>query len=224
MSFDEFGGALQAGELAEAVVIRPEEELNSSSLLDEAVREDAKKALNERSRSEILKNPSGPFYPVIREYQVVVSDPAKVKAIVEWPVPRNQKDVRQWLGLANYLHKYSENYAEMARPLSNLLKEDAEWRWNAEHQHAFEAIKDSLLHAPILALPGPDDLFGVVCDARTSPSAVHCYTKGRERAIAFESRHLKAAEKNYRVHDKELLAMKYALVKFRIYCSVLSRL
>ncbi|KAG2879687.1 hypothetical protein PC118_g23445 [Phytophthora cactorum] len=49
-------------------------------------------------------------------------DPAKVKAIVEWPVPKNQKDLRKWLGLANYLHKYSANYAEMARPLSNLLK------------------------------------------------------------------------------------------------------
>ncbi|GMF61265.1 unnamed protein product [Phytophthora fragariaefolia] len=66
MSFDEFGEALQAGELAEVVVIRPEEELNSSSLLDEAVLGDTKKALNARSGSEILKNPSDPFYPVIR--------------------------------------------------------------------------------------------------------------------------------------------------------------
>ncbi|GMG18399.1 unnamed protein product [Phytophthora fragariaefolia] len=61
MSFDDFGEALQAGELAEVVVIRPEEELNSSSPLDEAGLEDAKKALNARSGSEILKNPSDPF-------------------------------------------------------------------------------------------------------------------------------------------------------------------
>ncbi|GMF44986.1 unnamed protein product [Phytophthora fragariaefolia] len=73
MSFDEFSEALQAGELAEVVVIRPEEGLNLSSLLDEAVLEDAKKALNARSGSGILKNPSDPFYPVIREYQDVVS-------------------------------------------------------------------------------------------------------------------------------------------------------
>ena len=55
------------------------------------------------------------------------ADPAKVKAIVDWPVSKNQKDLRKWLGLANYLHKYSENYADMARPLSNLLKKDVEW-------------------------------------------------------------------------------------------------
>ena len=54
-------------------------------------------------------------------------DPAKVKAIVDWPVSKNQKDLRKWLGLANYLHKYSENYADMARPSSNLLKKYVEW-------------------------------------------------------------------------------------------------
>ena len=52
------------------------------------------------------------------------ADPAKVKAIVDWPVPQNQKDLRKWLGLANYLPKYSHNYADVARSLSNLLKKD----------------------------------------------------------------------------------------------------
>ena len=49
------------------------------------------------------------------------ADPARVKAIVDWPIPKNQKDLRKWLGLANYLNKYSENYADMARPLTDLL-------------------------------------------------------------------------------------------------------
>ncbi|GMF47216.1 unnamed protein product [Phytophthora fragariaefolia] len=148
------------------------------------------------------------------------ADPAKVKATVEWPVPRNQRDLRKWLGLAKYLHKYSENYAEMTRPLSNLLKKDVEWRWNAEHQDAFKAIKDSLPHAPILALPDPDRPFSVVCNA--SDFTIRCAllqadAEGHKRVIALESRQLKAAEKNYPVHDKELLAMKYALVKFRVH-------
>ena len=50
------------------------------------------------------------------------ADPAKLNVIVDWPVPKNQKDLHKCLGLANYLHKYSEDYADMARPLSNLLK------------------------------------------------------------------------------------------------------
>jgi hypothetical protein len=147
------------------------------------------------------------------------ADSAKVKAIVDWPVLKNQKDLRKWLILANYLHKYSENYADMARPLSNFLKKDADWCWNTEHQDAFVAVKESLLHAPILALPNQDRPFRVICDA--SDFAIGCAllqadAEGRERMIAFESRQLKAAEKDYPVHDKELLAMKYALVKIRV--------
>jgi hypothetical protein len=148
------------------------------------------------------------------------ADPAKIKSIVDWPVPKNQKDLRKWLGLANYLHKYSANYADMARPLSNLLKKDVEWCWSNTEHTAFTAVKASLLHAPILALPDPDRPFSVVCDASDfaiGSALLQTDDDGRERVIAFESRQLKAAEKNYPVHDKELLAMKYALVKFRVH-------
>ena len=52
------------------------------------------------------------------------ADPAKDKATVGWPISKNQKDLRKWLGLANYLYKYSENYDDMAWPLTGLLKKD----------------------------------------------------------------------------------------------------
>ncbi|OWZ09569.1 Retrotransposon Polyprotein [Phytophthora megakarya] len=95
------------------------------------------------------------------------SDPVNVKAIVDWPAPVNLKDFKKWLGLANYLPKYSNNYADMARPRSNRLKKDVTWCWDTEQEAALEAIKENLS--------------------------------------------LKAAEKNYSLHDKELLEMKYAL-------------
>ncbi|OWZ04388.1 RxLR effector protein [Phytophthora megakarya] len=102
----------------------------------------------------------------------------------------------------------------MARPLSNLLKKDDMWCWNTEQQAAFEAIKQSLLHGPILVLPDPGRPLSVVCDA--SDFAIGCALL-RDRVIAFETRLLKATEKSYPVHDKELLAMKYVLVKFRVH-------
>ncbi|KAE8976274.1 hypothetical protein PF004_g24177 [Phytophthora fragariae] len=149
----------------------------------------------------------------------VRADPEKVCAIAQWSVPVSQKALRKWLGLANYLHKYSANYAEVARPLTNLLKKDAVWSWTSEAQQAFEVIKSSLQSAPILALPDEERPFSVVCHA--SDFAIGCAllqvdAEGRERVVSFQSRQLKAAEKNYPVHDKERLAMKYALVKFRI--------
>ncbi|POM66941.1 RNA-directed DNA polymerase [Phytophthora palmivora] len=148
----------------------------------------------------------------------VCADPGKVKAIAVWPTPRSQKDLRKWLGLANYLHKYSAGYAELARPLSDLLKKDADWVWEQQHQDAFNSIKESLQHVSVLALPDENKPFSVVCDA--SDYAISCAllqkdNEGHERVISFQPRQLKAAERNYPVHDKELLAMKYALVKFR---------
>jgi hypothetical protein len=147
-------------------------------------------------------------------------DDEKVKAVCDWPVPTSVKDMRKFLGLANYLHKYSQNYAEIVRPLSDLLKKDAEWAWTAVHDAAFQRVKQSLMEAPVLALPDHRKPFSVVCDA--SNYAIGCALlqnddAGRERVIAYQSRLLKAAELNYPIHDKELLAMKYALLKFRVH-------
>ncbi|OWZ18292.1 LOW QUALITY PROTEIN: Pol Polyprotein [Phytophthora megakarya] len=119
----------------------------------------------------------------------VRADPEKVKAIAAWSTPRSQKDLQKWLGLANYLHKYSAGYAGRARLLSDLLKKE---------------VKP----------------FTVVCDA--SDYAIGCAllqedTEGRDRDISSQSRQLKAAEQNYPVDDKELLPMKYALVKFHVH-------
>ncbi|KAF1333703.1 reverse transcriptase, partial [Globisporangium splendens] len=140
-------------------------------------------------------------------------DPEKIKAIVDWPRPRNTKDLRKFLGLATYLHKYS-------RSLSLLLKKDAPWDWTSQCEDAFNTVKESLTAAPILAFADRERPFHVVCDA--SDHAIGCALvqtdrEGRERVVCFQSRQLKPAERNYPVHDKEFLAMKYALAKLRIY-------
>ncbi|KAG2969215.1 hypothetical protein PC118_g17560 [Phytophthora cactorum] len=147
-------------------------------------------------------------------------DPEKVRVISEWPTLSNGTELRQFLGLATYLCKYVENYAGKIRPLSQLLKKEAEWKWTAECQQAFDAVKQGLTEAPILAVADQDRPFHVVCDA--SDFAIGCALKqhdheGRDRVVYYQSRQLKPAERNYPVHDKELLAMKYALAKFRVY-------
>ncbi|KAF1321538.1 reverse transcriptase, partial [Globisporangium splendens] len=147
-------------------------------------------------------------------------DPEKVKAIDDWPAPKNVKQLRQWLGPANYLHKYTRNYAALMQPLTQLLKKDVEWKWSKDHQTAFGEVKRSLREAPVLALPNHDKPFHVVCDA--SDYAIGCALmqhddEGHERVVSYQSRQLRPAERNYPVHDKELLAMKYSLVKFRVY-------
>ncbi|KAF1322456.1 reverse transcriptase, partial [Globisporangium splendens] len=137
-------------------------------------------------------------------------DPEKVKSIDDWPIPQNVKQLRQWLGLANYLHKYTRNYAALVQPLTSLLKKDNEWEWPEEHQAAFAEVKKSLREAPVLALADHEKPFHVVCDA--SDYAIGCALmqhddEGKERVVSYQSRQLRPAERNYPVHDKELLAM-----------------
>ncbi|KAG4041737.1 hypothetical protein PC123_g22758 [Phytophthora cactorum] len=127
---------------------------------------------------------------------------------------------RKFLGLATYLCKYVENYAGKIRPLSQLLKKEAEWKWIAECQQTFDAVKQGLTEAPILAVADQDRPFYVVCDA--SDFAIGCALmqhdhEGRDRVVYYQSRQLKLVERNYPLHDKEILAMKYALAKFRVY-------
>ncbi|POM81197.1 LOW QUALITY PROTEIN: Reverse transcriptase [Phytophthora palmivora] len=90
-------------------------------------------------------------------------------------------------------------YVELARPLSDLLKKDADWVWEQQHLDAFDSIKASLQQAPVLALPDENKSFSVVCDA--SGYAIGCAMlqkddEGRERVISFQSRQLKAAERD----------------------------
>ncbi|KAG3052805.1 hypothetical protein PI125_g26099 [Phytophthora idaei] len=65
-----------------------------------------------------------------------------------------------------YLCKYVENYAGKIRPLSQLLKKEAEWTWTAECQQASDAVKQGLAEAPILAVGDQDRPFHIVCVAR----------------------------------------------------------
>ncbi|OWY95724.1 polyprotein, partial [Phytophthora megakarya] len=150
----------------------------------------------------------------------VRADPEKVTSICSWPTPTSPTELRQWLGMANYLHKYTKNYAGLIQPLSSLLKKDATWDWRPEHREAFDAVKTSLASAPILMLPDDSKLFHVVCDA--SDFVIGCALMqfdddGRERVVSYQSRQMKPAERNYPVHDKELLAMRRAMIKFRVY-------
>ncbi|OWZ01817.1 Retroelement [Phytophthora megakarya] len=149
-------------------------------------------------------------------------DPEKVRVINEWPTPSNVKELRQFLGLATYLHKYVENYAGKIRPLSQSLKKEAAWIWTAEGQQAFDAVKQGLTEAPSFAVADQDRPFHVVCDASDftiGRALMQLDHEGRDRVVYYQSRprQLKPAERNYPVHDKELLAMKYALAKFRVY-------
>lgn len=147
-------------------------------------------------------------------------DPKKVEAVQIWPVPKNQKDIRSFLGLANYFRRFIQGYARMASPLNRQLRASVnKITWGAEQQTAFDSIKHALTHAPVLTLPDFSKPFEVVTDARGDrlDGGLGAVLLQEGRPIAFESRKLIPAELNYTTTEQELLASVHALQAWRCY-------
>ncbi|GMF41596.1 unnamed protein product [Phytophthora fragariaefolia] len=135
-----------------------------------------------------LKKPvfCAPEIPVVGCYvrkDGVGADPEKISSICSWSIPKTQTELRQWLGLANYLHKYTKAYAGLIQPMYSLLKKDVAWDWRSEHQDAFEAVKKRLSSAPVFMLPVSYRTFHVVCYA----SDLHFDDEGGERVVDNQS-------------------------------------
>jgi len=113
---------------------------------------------------------------------------------------------------------FYQNFSHTARPL-NELKGKKEWKWNKEHQKAFKELKEKIMSQPILSLPKREGKFRVKMD--TSGHAIGGVLsqeqEGKWKLIAFLSRMIQPAERNYKIYDKELLAMVEALTKWRQY-------
>jgi transposase InsO family protein len=137
-------------------------------------------------------------------------DPTKVEAIMSWESPENVHDVRSFLGFANFYRRFIKNFSKIVRPLVNLTKKGINFSWNVECERAFNDLKKRFTTAPILAHFDPD--LECVLEADSSDHAqggvLSQYDKnGVLRPIAYFSQKLNAAESNYEIYDKELLAI-----------------
>ena len=91
-------------------------------------------------------------------------DPRKMQAVQDWPIPRNVKEVQQFLGLGNWLRQFVKDYSSVVKPLTSLTGK-AEWIWKQEQQEAFDDLKERLSNPPVLAIPNDEDPFRVEADA-----------------------------------------------------------
>lgn len=139
----------------------------------------------------------------------VKADPSKVEAVRGWPVPRNQTEVRSFLGLASYYRRFIKSFAEIARPLHQLTEKGRKFHWGDDCQRAFLTLKSCLTSAPVLAYPDPLKQFILDTDASdVGIGAVLSQVEGgMERVVAYASRSLTKQERKYATTKKELLSM-----------------
>ncbi|EED14713.1 retrotransposon polyprotein, putative [Talaromyces stipitatus ATCC 10500] len=134
--------------------------------------------------------------------------PEKVDAITNWPTPANIKEVQGFLGATGYVRRYIRNYSEHSRPMTELLKKDEEF------------LKQLVTEAPILALDDPEKRKIIRLDTSGYTLGIALEQVGSDgivQIVAFYSRQFIAAERNYDVHDRELLVIVEAFKQWRHY-------
>lgn len=149
----------------------------------------------------------------------VKPDPKKIAAVANYPRPQNARDVRAFLGLVGYYRKFIKDFAGRTKPLTELLKKDSRFEWAKSQEIAFKDLTKALCHKPVLRYPDFSKPFIVSTDASgTAIGAVLAQShNGNEHPIAYASRQLNKAEKNYGATERELLALVWATKYFRCY-------
>ena len=146
--------------------------------------------------------------------------PEKVRAIRNAPIPTNLSQLKSFLSLLNFYSRFLPNQSTLLAPLHRLLRKNTRWEWGSEQQTAFEAAKSSLSSSSVLIHFNPDLPLIVSADASSygvGAVLTHQLKDGTEQPVAFSSRTLSPAEKNYAQIDKEGLAIIFAVTKFRQY-------
>lgn len=193
------------------------------SLLREACRKLRQAGLTINLEKSVFCRSSLKFLGYVVDRRGLRTDSEKVRAIVEYPIPTNQKELRRWLGLVSWYRRFLHNYSTICAPLNRLTKKLAKgstFQITPEAEEAIKIIKESLVSSPILSVPKFDRQFIITTDA--SDVGLGCALsqlddQGHERAIAYASRTLSSSERNHSTTEKELNALLFALEKFRGY-------
>ena len=159
------------------------------------------------------------YLGVIISHNSVAMDPVKVAGVADWPVPMNKKEVQSFLGFTNFYRRFIQGFSEHARPLFDLTKNDAKWHWEADEQAAFDGLKRSVTSAPVLISPDPTRPFRIEADSSDyATGAVLSQVSPADEKwhpVAFLSKSLSPVERNYEIHDKEMLAIIRSLQEWR---------
>ena len=142
----------------------------------------------------------------------------KVKEVLEWLMPKHVKDVQKFLGLVNYYRQFIEGFISIARPLYDMVKKDKKWDWTEKQEKAFTELKERFTKELVLAALDLDKKMRMevdVLDYAIGEVLSMEYKDGLWRPVAFLSKSLNEMERNYKIYNKEMLAIIRELESWR---------
>src|SRR5882757_2211124 len=156
---------------------------------------------------------------IIRPGEIAM-DKVKLDGVTSWPTPKTLREVRAFLGFANFYRKFIGNYSNLARPLIDLTKKDTPFIWTNDQENAFLTLKSRFIAAPVLRMPDQSRPFTIAVDASLHATGGVLMQKdgnGDLHPCSYLSTSFSPAEKNYQIYDRELLAIIRALETWRHY-------
>ena len=145
--------------------------------------------------------------------------PAKLKSITKMPVPRNPKEVKQFLGLVGYYRIFVPRFADISRVLTHLTKKDLEFEWTPEGENCFQILKEYLQQAAILRYPDPQASYTLYTEASKYAYAgiLTQHSNGTDHPITYVSRLFRGSQLNWATFTKEAYAIYMSVKKLSFY-------
>jgi len=137
------------------------------------------------------------FLGVVISPRGVEMQKEKIEKVLNWPAPRNVKEVQKFLGLANYYRRFIKDFARLAAPLHVLVRKEQKWKWEGKQKEAFKRLKAVFTTEPVLAIPDINREMRVETDASDYAMGGVLSTKcenGKWRPVAFISKLLNTTE------------------------------
>ncbi|UYV61758.1 hypothetical protein LAZ67_1006359, partial [Cordylochernes scorpioides] len=146
-------------------------------------------------------------------------DSDKIEAITNFPTPKTTTEVRSFMGLCSYYRRFVKDFANKAKPLHDLLRNNVKFFWSNEQEQSFQILKSALTTDPVLGhfKEDAETLVHTYASGYGVGAVLTQLVEGKEKPIAYASRTLNAAERNYSTTERECLAVVWAIYKFRPY-------
>ena len=200
------------------VIVGMEIEEGHDELVAEVIRRLEKNDLYMKLEKYKWKVREVEFLGVVIGLERIKMEKEKVKEVLEWPTLKCIKDVQKFLELANYYRQFIEGFAMVARPLHDLVKKDKKWDWTERQEKAFKKLKEQFTKKLVLAAPDIDKKMRMEVETSDYMTggvlSIEC-KDGLWRLIAFLSKSINETERNYEIHDKEMLVIIRGLEAWR---------
>jgi len=200
------------------IIIGMEEEEEHDELMEGVVKRLAENNLYMKLEKCKWKMKEVGFLGVVIGPEGIKMEEEKMKGVLDWPIPRKVKNIQKFLRLVNYYFQFIKGFATIARPLHDLVKKEQKWGWIERQENTFKKLKERFVKEPVLAAPDLDKKIRMEVDTLDYAMGGVLFIECEDmlwRPVLFLSKSLNEIERNYKIHNKEMLAVIRGLKNWR---------